>query len=139
MSDWSREAVEILIETYKKHEVLYNSKLPTYMNKHSRKDALESVVREVKKVRSQTTVDDIKKKFMSLRTHYGHEMHKMEQSQRSGAAGGSVYRPTVWWFSLMGFVKDHILARKGESSLPLPCSPAITTYVPETQLTEEVC
>lgn len=123
MSEWTREAVEVLLDVYKNHEVLYNSRNTSYQNKHSRKDALDKVTVEVKKVRPGTTVEDIKKKMMSLRTHFGQEMQKMQRSRRSGAASGSVYTPSVWWFPLMMFLRDHIQARKGENSLPssLPC------------------
>lgn len=140
MSDWTKEAVEVLIEAYKKYDVLYNSKLPGYQNKHSRKDALDRVVIEVRSVRPQTTVDDVKKKFLSLRTHYGHEVQKVEKSRRSGADAGTVYTPTVWWFTLMGFVKDHIQPRKGESTVPsyLSCVNAAPVSVPETLLTVQV-
>lgn len=47
MSDWSKEATEVLIEAYKNHPNLYNTKHSKYYNRNARKESLEDIRKEV--------------------------------------------------------------------------------------------
>lgn len=135
MSEWSREAVEILIESYRRHEVLYNSKLPAYQNKHQRHTALGDVADSVQRARLNTTPEDVRKKMISLRTHYGQELQKMRGNKKSGSGTVCVYVPSVWWFPLMHFLQDHMQSRKSENSLPSTWTGTYAVPATDTQAT----
>lgn len=47
MSEWNKEATEVLIEAYKNYPNLYNSKHPKYYNRNARKESLEEIRKEV--------------------------------------------------------------------------------------------
>lgn len=113
--EWSKEAVEILIEAYRNEACLYDTKSPLYHNKHARKQALDKIVDSLKQVRSSNH-NEIMAKMKSLRTTFVAELHKIKASTKSGMASGDVYQPTVWYFSKLLFLRDHVQARKGTCS-----------------------
>lgn len=47
MSDWTKEAVEILIDSYKNHPNLYNPKHSKYYNRNARKESMDLISKEV--------------------------------------------------------------------------------------------
>ena len=103
--EWNRLAVEGLIEAYREENCLYNTKSPNYHNKHYRKEALERITNVLKDVRPSTTGVDIMAKMKSLRTSFVAELNKIKQSTKSGAGSGQIYKPTIWYFEKLQFLR----------------------------------
>lgn len=114
---WTQRAVEILIESYRAHPILYNSKDPLYHNRVKKELAYQDVHQDVCLEKSNCTVDDIKKKVNGLRSNFARELEKINKTKRSGAASKDVHKPTLWWFEKLLFLKDHVEARPSSSSM----------------------
>ncbi|KFB35971.1 hypothetical protein ZHAS_00002955 [Anopheles sinensis] len=106
-AEWKREAVEHLIEQYRKQPVLYNMRHPRYYNKSSRNEAVTTILAEMHEVRPESTAQDILRKIQTLRTQFGQEISKARRASKHGMA----YRPTAWWFKGLSFLQDHIKHR----------------------------
>ena len=121
--EWNRLAVEGLIEAYREENCLYNTKSLNYHNKHYRKEALERITNVLKDVRPSTTGVDIMAKMKSLRTSFVAELNKIKQSTKSGAGSGQIYKPTIWYFEKLQFLRDHVLPRRGTCSADVNLQP----------------
>ncbi|XP_058118690.1 uncharacterized protein LOC131287602 [Anopheles ziemanni] len=106
-AEWKREAVEHLIEQYRKQPVLYNMRHPRYYNKASRNDAVSTILIAMHDVRPESTAQDILRKIQTLRTQFGQEITKARRASKHGMA----YRPTAWWYKGLSFLQDHIKHR----------------------------
>uniref|UniRef100_A0A336KIJ7 CSON010206 protein n=1 Tax=Culicoides sonorensis TaxID=179676 RepID=A0A336KIJ7_CULSO len=109
-SDWSREAINALIQSYKEQPLLYDTKLsPLYYNKKARQTSIEKILAEVLPYRPETTAHDIIKKIQVLRTQYGQEVTKIKKSQKFGEE--FAYQPKIWWFTELDFLKKFMKQR----------------------------
>ncbi|KAL1516370.1 hypothetical protein ABEB36_000289 [Hypothenemus hampei] len=113
---WTNEQIVVLIESYKKHQCLYEVKNKNYHNKHIRNLALQEILQNVKKIRSHTSYAEIQKKFQGLRSTYAIERRTVLQSLRSGIGEDEVYKPGLWYYPKMDFLHDHMNIRKGISN-----------------------
>ncbi|XP_063222453.1 uncharacterized protein LOC134530982 [Bacillus rossius redtenbacheri] len=140
--EWNKTTVEILIESYKAKECLWNLKHPLYRNKIARRSALQQVVAELTGRKDGVSCNEITKKFNTLRTQYLSEVKKIRASERSGCAASEVYKPTVWWFSRINFLRN-VLQRRRVVSNVLKHSPKeelpqfIEVHMPETDDEDE--
>ncbi|KAF5284283.1 hypothetical protein FQA39_LY04576 [Lamprigera yunnana] len=82
---WTREQVIIIIDGYRKHPCLYAVKSKNYKNKHARTQALEKILKDVRAVKPEVSILEIKNKFNALKTNFMMEHGKMQKSQRSDA------------------------------------------------------
>ncbi|XP_053672007.1 uncharacterized protein LOC128722187 [Anopheles nili] len=110
--EWKRNAMDKLIQEYKKHPVLYDMRHPRYYNKNIRRQALTSLVDEMQDVRPDTTLKDVLRKIQSMRTQFGQEITKARRHLRNGTE----YTPTVWWYQGLSFLQHHIKHRTADSS-----------------------
>ena len=55
-------------------------------------------------MKSDATIDDVKKKINILRSNYRKELKKILTSKRSGASSDDVYKPKSWVFHLLHFI-----------------------------------
>uniref|UniRef100_A0A182XJ44 MADF domain-containing protein n=1 Tax=Anopheles quadriannulatus TaxID=34691 RepID=A0A182XJ44_ANOQN len=105
--EWRRDATEQLIQSYKKHPVLYDMRHPRYYNKTFRGKALSEIVDDVQQVRPDTSMKDVLRKIQTMRTQFGQELTKT----RRHSMNGSMYQPTVWWYESLSFLQNHIKHR----------------------------
>ncbi|KAK4882653.1 hypothetical protein RN001_005972 [Aquatica leii] len=56
-------------------------------------------------------IEDVKKKINSLRSCFRKEYKKVINSKRSGTGTEDVYKPTLWYFDLLLFLKDDEMPR----------------------------
>lgn len=61
------------LELYQKHDCLWNYRLEKYKNKDARKNALNSIVKEMEI--SGLTIIDLKNKIKTIRTMYKKNIH----------------------------------------------------------------
>lgn len=107
--DWKRSATEVLLKLYKEHPILYNMRHPKYYNKSERQMALNTIIDLLEDHRPGTTTNDILKKIQTMRTQFGQEIGKVRRAQEKGGQ----YVPTVWWYSYLSFLRNHIKPRNG--------------------------
>lgn len=107
--DWKRGATEVLLKLYKEHPILYNMRHPKYYNKSERQMALNTIIDLLEDHRPGTTTNDILKKIQTMRTQFGQEYGKVRRAQEKGGQ----YVPTVWWYSYLSFLRQHIRPRNG--------------------------
>ncbi|GLV43453.1 uncharacterized protein CBL_03995 [Carabus blaptoides fortunei] len=111
--DWGRQSIISLIDLYKENSVLYDYKHPAYHNKNSRREALDSISRELSLgLRPGTIPDDVKAKLANLRTQFTAEQHKIATYEKHDHQDSETYKPTLWWYDRMMFLKDYIVPRK---------------------------
>ncbi|XP_049845974.1 uncharacterized protein LOC126298611 [Schistocerca gregaria] len=75
----NKQALSILIQTYREEKCMYNPQDPLYHNKNARKEKLAVIGSKVRAVLPNAT-DDCKTRFMSLRSHFCGELKKKLES-----------------------------------------------------------
>lgn len=66
-----------------------------YISKYKRNEVLEKLLIILKRTKSKTMVDDVRKDINALRSNYGRELKKIEQSRRFSAGANTVYTRRV--------------------------------------------
>ena len=113
------EFLDIFIDRWKELPVLWATKDPISRNKELRKAALESLLPLVRRqVGQNVTTEQLEVKIGTLRGTYRKARNKVFDSMRSGAGAGQVYVPTLWYYSKLTFLDEHLEVRESLSSLP---------------------
>ncbi|XP_066987477.1 uncharacterized protein [Macrobrachium rosenbergii] len=102
-----REFLIECIRLYKELPSLWKIKADDY-NDHNKK--WEDCIILLKKYRERypkAGVEDVKKKFNSLRTNFRKELKKVQSSKKSGAGSEDIYEPTLWYYNEMEFLQDQ--------------------------------
>lgn len=95
------------IEIYKTSPCLWNKTDPRYHNTNSRESAYTLLLNKYKEYDGKATKAMVKSKLNSLRSTYNKELKKVKNSERSGAGTGEVYKPSLWYYDLLSFVRDQ--------------------------------
>jgi hypothetical protein len=103
---WNQESTCDLIDLYKKYPVLYAPKDGNYKNKPKRLEALKAIRSEMSRRGRKMTVEDIKRKIHVLRTQYANQLSKIRKSQLSGTKPENIYKPTLWCFAQLDFLRN---------------------------------
>ncbi|KAF5271851.1 hypothetical protein FQA39_LY07991 [Lamprigera yunnana] len=114
---WTREQVIIIIDGHRKHPCLYAVKSKNYKNKHARTQALEKILKDVRTVKPEVSILEIKNKFNALKTNFMMEHRKMQKLQRSGAGDEDISVPSLWYFENLLFVLEHATPRASYDSI----------------------
>ncbi|XP_047528783.1 uncharacterized protein LOC125065293 [Vanessa atalanta] len=101
----SLEPEKDFILTFETLPVLWDTKNPHYTNKYRRNKALAKLVPILKKTKPVATIQDVKKKINSIRSNYRRELRKIIASQQPGAKESDVYRPKIWYFPYLNFLR----------------------------------
>lgn len=83
---------------------IWDSSSKYYKNLIKKGEALQKLLEIYKKIKSDATIDDVKKKINILRSNYRKELKKILTSKRSGASSDDVYKPKSWVFHLLHFI-----------------------------------
>lgn len=102
---WKDEYTIPFLESYRRHECLWNTLLADYKNQTMRRRAIESMIEDLRPLMSKEdlhllTEKSLGFKIKSLRSSYHKELKKIEQSEKSGAGVLDVYKPRLFWFEL---------------------------------------
>ena len=84
------------LESYRRHECLWNPGDPDYSKNTARQRAYAAMVEDLGL--EGLTIADVSTKIKTVRTRYGMELRKVKASERSGAGAGDIYRPRLIWF-----------------------------------------
>lgn len=110
MSDrryWSREFLTEFIEIYKKHPALWNSKSRQYTNKTLKNIGFEDLIQHCRKIYPEADKDSVTKHIQSIRSCFRKERSKIERSKRNSSSKYEEYVPSLWYYDLLLFIKDH--------------------------------
>ena len=117
MSTWSKDNVIQFIEVYRTNECLWKVTSKSYRDRLEREKAYEILRDFTKTVEPSADRYLVLKKINALRTTFRKEVRKVEASRRSGAGPEELYRPKLWYYKYMLFLKDQELPAKSSSSL----------------------
>ena len=79
--------------------------------------AYDVLVFKYRQVNHTATRETVVKRIASMRASFRKEFRKLENSKRSGAGTEDIYKPTLWYFDNLMFLKDQDNPRTGTSTL----------------------
>ncbi|XP_064104319.1 uncharacterized protein LOC135214179 [Macrobrachium nipponense] len=79
-------------------------------------EAYETLVKKLREKESATR-DTVTKKINNMRSSFRKEMKKVENSKKSGAATDDVYRPSLWYYDQLLFLRDQETPRTSSSDI----------------------
>ena len=89
---WNSDEICKFLDIYEQFDILWNSRLPDYVNKHKREIALEKLLHVIAQSGlGHFNVEQLRKKIKSIRTVYRMELLKILKSQNN-------YKPKLVWF-----------------------------------------
>ena len=97
----SREFTEEFIKLYESEPCLWNVKSKEYHDRNKKDTAYGKLVNKQQEIESNATKDSVIKKINNLRSAYRKENKKIKQSIKSGTSADTVYKPRLWYFSLL--------------------------------------
>ena len=116
--DWQDDETHVLIELWAKHECLFNSKHPQYLNKHSRAKAIDKIIEGLKEENfDEINAKQVQEKLTKLRNYYGAERRKEEKSKVSGSGTDSLYVSSWRFYESLHFLKDNLTPRATVSNI----------------------
>ncbi|KAH8293334.1 hypothetical protein KR018_005466 [Drosophila ironensis] len=93
-----RAVMEEFISCYRHFTALWDSTNSEYLSKRRKEPGYQELLKILRRINSESTVQDVKRKINSLRCCYRREIKKVQASHNS-------YQPRLWWFHLMDFLK----------------------------------
>ena len=112
-----RKFILDLIEMYRSLPTLWKIKSDEYSDREKKAAAYKILHETFKEHFPDSTLDDLKKKLNSLRSNFRAELRKVEKSEKSGAGTDDIYKPKLWYFDAMLFLKDQETAAPSTSSI----------------------
>ncbi|KAF5295454.1 hypothetical protein FQA39_LY13115 [Lamprigera yunnana] len=94
-----------------------NGMEPHVGGEYMRTQALEEILKDVRTVKPEVSILEIKNKFNALKTNFMMEQQKMQNSQRSGGGDEDIYVPSLWYFENLLFVLEHATPRASYDSI----------------------
>lgn len=105
------------IELYRSYPCLWHVKSADYSNKIKKNEAYAVLVGKYREIDHTATRDSVVKRIASLRAAFRKEFRKLENSKKSGAGTEDIYKPTLWYFDNLMFLKDQDIPRTGTSTM----------------------
>lgn len=93
-----KEVMEEFISCYRHFTALWNNSSMDYLSKKKKEPGYQELLKILKRVNRDASVQDVKRKINSLRCCYRREIKKIQLSYDS-------YEPRLWWFHMMDFLK----------------------------------
>jgi Alcohol dehydrogenase transcription factor Myb/SANT-like len=100
------------IELYKDNPCLWKIKSKEYSNKILKEEAYKILVIKLKEINEDAAKEDVIKKINSMRSCFRKEFKKFMDSKKSGTGTEEVYKPTLWYYELLLFLKDQEMPRE---------------------------
>ena len=115
--DWQDDEVHVLIDPWAKHECLFNSKRPQYLNKISFAKAIDKVIEGLREENIVANAKQIQEKLTKLRNYYGGQRRKEESAEVSETGTDSLYISLLQFYENLHFLKDTLTPRLTVSNL----------------------
>jgi len=93
-----KEVMEEFISCYRHFSALWDNSSMDYLSKKKKEPGYQELLKILKRVNRDASVQDVKRKINSLRCCYRREIKKIRMSYNS-------YEPRLWWFHMMDFLK----------------------------------
>ncbi|XP_017095204.2 uncharacterized protein [Drosophila bipectinata] len=93
-----REVMEEFISCYRHFTALWDSTSVDYLSKFKKEPGYQELLKILRRINGDSSVQDVKRKINSLRCCYRREIKKVQSSQNG-------YQPRLWWYHLMDFLK----------------------------------
>ncbi|KAH8394452.1 hypothetical protein KR222_009592 [Zaprionus bogoriensis] len=116
-----KEVMEEFISCYRHFRALWDNGSMDYLSKKKKEPGYQELLKILKRVNHDASVQDVKRKINSLRCCYRREIKKIQMSYDS-------YEPRLWWFHMMDFLKPVL-------NLSLSTTPTLTTTTTTTTST----
>ncbi|XP_037932320.1 uncharacterized protein LOC119667103 [Teleopsis dalmanni] len=114
---WSRELTEKLIAIYQLHECLWEVNHPKYHDRVERDEAFNTMYELLRADIAGLTVEELKRKVLSVRSQFSKELRIINSSKRSVVGNEKVRTPKLWCFYLLDFLRSSIKSAKTKSSV----------------------
>ncbi|KAJ8949907.1 hypothetical protein NQ318_010541 [Aromia moschata] len=92
-----------LIQTFKERPVLWDKNHPHYRNRAERYEAYEALLIKCREYYPEADEDFAKMKIDSLRSSFRKEWNKVSSSKEVAKVPEDVYKPSLWYYSLLLF------------------------------------
>ncbi|KAG5881969.1 hypothetical protein JTB14_006007 [Gonioctena quinquepunctata] len=113
----TRQFLREFIELYKTFPCLWQVKSAEYSDRNKKSQAYEILIEKYREIDEAANKETVQKKINSLRTVYKKERAKIIQSTKSGAGEDDIYKPSLWYFSLLEFLSDQDQIRKSTNTI----------------------
>ncbi|CAK1581203.1 unnamed protein product [Parnassius mnemosyne] len=100
--------LSIFIKTWETYPELWNTCCESYRDKVRKNNAFDKLLDIYKKMKPNSTREDVKKKLNALRTNFRKELKKIHKSKSSGKGTDEVYVPSAWtYYELLFLTNDE--------------------------------
>ncbi|XP_064554893.1 uncharacterized protein LOC135439943 isoform X1 [Drosophila montana] len=106
-----KEVMEEFISCYRHFTALWDNASIDYLSKKKKAPGYQELLKILRRVNREASVQDVKRKINSLRCCYRREIRKIQSSYDG-------YEPRLWWFHMMDFLKPVL-------NLNVPTTPYI--------------
>nr|CAI5846445.1 unnamed protein product [Callosobruchus analis] len=131
----TKDMVTEFIEIYRSHPALWKVKSKEYVNRNLKNLGYDALVQFYRKVDPNADRDIVSKKIQSMRGSFRKELKKFEKFKRSGASSDDQYVPSLWYFDLLMFTREHETAT--ESFDNIVGSPSFPEYNSASQTVDD--
>lgn len=115
--NWSHEFLREFIDIYRANTCLWRIKSREYSNRHLKEKSYAELVKKLKEINESATKEDVIKKINSIRGSFRKEYRKVQQSKKSGAGVEDIYKPNLWYYELVMFLKDEEEVKSSRSNI----------------------
>lgn len=111
---WTRNLIELLVTEYQQYENLYDQHHSLYFNRKKRDESIREITNFLKQFDYNLSEDIVKSKIYVLRGQYVKELREIEFSKRTRSNSNfeGIYKPKLWCFDQLGFLKPYCSLKK---------------------------
>ncbi|XP_066978518.1 uncharacterized protein [Macrobrachium rosenbergii] len=113
----SREVLSDFIDLYQSFPCLWKIKSADYYNKHAKQIAQDKLVEKLKECDPNADRESCLRKINSLRASFRKEFKKVQASYKSGASTDDIYKPNLWYYEKLLFLKDQEMPGRSRSTI----------------------
>uniref|UniRef100_A0A903WQY6 MADF domain-containing protein n=1 Tax=Anopheles darlingi TaxID=43151 RepID=A0A903WQY6_ANODA len=112
----SREFLTEFIALYESLPCLWRIKSKEYSDRDKKAKAYDVLKEKFKQIDPGCTRLTLVKKINNIRSVYRKELAKVAKSSQSGCGAEQVYKPSLWYFDLLHFLRDQDNAEGSKSA-----------------------
>ena len=113
----SREVLSDFIDLYQSFPCLWRIKSADYYNKHAKQIAQDKLVEKLKECDPNADRESCLRKINSLRASFRKEFKNVQASYKSGACTDDIYKPNLWYYEKLLFLKDQEMPGRSRSTI----------------------
>ncbi|KAL5246062.1 hypothetical protein ACI65C_013470 [Semiaphis heraclei] len=102
---------------YQELPELWKVKSEVYKNRNKKDAAYDKMVEKMKEIEPKADRAMVRTKINAFRTSYRRELKKVKSSIRSGAGTDDIYKPNLWYYNELDFLRDQEGQTQGTSTM----------------------